>query len=316
MTRDPANSPPPIDEPAHKAAGAVDASVLLDPADAARLAEAEEDAVMLRRLGQLAMALCEASAAKALAELAPPPEQATAPEQATVPTAIAQPAPPLSRRDPAETFIRMSRVVRLTLVLRSKTADEIADLRAGRRRHPGAARTATVDPAGKPVTAGAVTGDDRAPGSRLDPNHWALNELPVDQPSAHRNKLRDCVYAVINADREPLDYEILINRFDRLYAGLIEGERYDTLIHRPLKESVAAICKDLNLEPDWSLWTGDGFPDVFAGTKVSGREHMWRPLVGAVNDRRERPRDPPTVWPHPPPPPKPWQSPYPCPSDP
>jgi hypothetical protein len=306
VTRDPANTPPPIGEPAHKAAGAVDAAVLLDPADAARLAEAEEDAIMLRRLGQLAMALCEASAAKALAELAPTPEQPAPPAETAPP---ATPASPPSRRDPAETFIRMSRVVRLTVILRGKIAEEIADLRAGRHR------PAVDKPPAKSPPA-AASAHASMPGERVDPNNWALKLLPVDHPSAHRNKIRDCVYAVINGDRETLDFTRLFERLDTLYAGLIEGERYDAVIHRPLKETVAAICKDLGLEPDWGLWADDGFPDPFADTNQGGRQKMWQPQLGAVNTRRARPRDPPAVWPDPPPPLKPWQSPYPCPSDP
>jgi hypothetical protein len=27
-----------------------------------------------------------------------------------------------------------------------------------------------------------------------------------------------------------------------------------------LKDAIAAICKDLGLKPDWSLWTAEGFP--------------------------------------------------------
>ena len=259
---------------------------------------------MLRRLSQLAMALCEASAAKALVELAPAPPAETVQQEPPAP-------PPPSRRDPAETFIRMSRVVRLTLMARGKVADEIADLRAGRRR-PAAKERATTAAA----AAAAAAAEQDAPGSPVDPDIWDRRELPVDHPSAHRNKLRDCVYAVINADREPVDFEALFDRFDRLYAGLIEGERYDAFIHRPLKETVAAICKDLNLEPDWSLWTADGFPNPFAGTNLCGRQEMWLPRLGAVNRRRERPRDPPAVWPEPPLPPRFWQSPYPAATDP
>jgi hypothetical protein len=39
------------------------------------------------------------------------------------------------------------------------------------------------------------------------------------------------------------------------------------LLNGPLKDAVAAICADLGLKPDWSLWTEDGFPPPPGGGK-------------------------------------------------
>jgi len=39
-----------------------------------------------------------------------------------------------------------------------------------------------------------------------------------------------------------------------------QEDKYEALLRGPLKDAIAAICKDLGLKPDWSLWTAKGFP--------------------------------------------------------
>jgi len=39
-----------------------------------------------------------------------------------------------------------------------------------------------------------------------------------------------------------------------------EDAEFYRLLKGPLKDAVAAICADLGLRPDWSLWTETGFP--------------------------------------------------------
>jgi len=41
--------------------------------------------------------------------------------------------------------------------------------------------------------------------------------------------------------------------------------RFNALLKGPLKDAIAAICKDLDLKPDWSLWTANGFPAPAGG---------------------------------------------------
>jgi hypothetical protein len=41
--------------------------------------------------------------------------------------------------------------------------------------------------------------------------------------------------------------------------------RFNALLNGPLKDAIAAICKDLDLKPDWSLWTANGFPAPAGG---------------------------------------------------
>jgi hypothetical protein len=81
-------------------------------------------------------------------------------------------------------------------------------------------------------------------------------------------------------DREE-DYEDL-EEWEDLYEveNLIERERFDflggpkrqsqedkyeALLRGPLKDAIAAICKDLGIKPDWSLWTDKGFPPPGGG---------------------------------------------------
>jgi len=234
MSRDQSNTPPPIrDCPASQGADVSDA----------RIARAEQRLAMLRELAEIGMALTRELARR---ELEGAPEAAADPN----PTAP-KPAPKtvsVPGRDPADAFARLSRAVRLTLVLEAKAEDELDALRDG-----------------------GTDGEDEAPFS--DP-YLPNPGPPRDYPSAYRNKVRDAVFDVVNReikDPEPA-YEIL----DALHERLTEGERYDAFIHRPLKQAVAAVCNDLGLHPDWSRWTGDGWPPPPVGVPRRFWDETWQ----------------------------------------
>jgi hypothetical protein len=119
--------------------------------------------------------------------------------------------------------------------------------------------------AGSPPTAAATDASAWAPtaapafaniASCRDPD--AFRTLPRDYASAHRNTVRDAVFDVI--DNEITEIIPAHEMMNDLYERLMEGERYDAFINRPLRESVEAICEDLGLHPDWSRWTDDGWP--------------------------------------------------------
>jgi hypothetical protein len=42
-------------------------------------------------------------------------------------------------------------------------------------------------------------------------------------------------------------------------------DKYEALLRGPLKDAIQAICADLGLTPDWSLWTDQGFPPPRGG---------------------------------------------------
>ena len=156
---------------------------------------------------------------------------------------------PEPRHDRAESFSRVSRAVRLTLALEAKVDQELSALRNGE---------ATLD------------GDRGAPPSPdEDP---PFGKVPKDHPSAHRNRIRDSVWDVI--DHEITDLLPAHEALDDLHERLTEGERYDAFVFRPLRESVEAICGDLGLTPDWSRWTDAGFPPETRTTRYDWPD-LW-----------------------------------------
>ncbi len=207
---------------------------------------------MLRELAELGMAMTRELARRTL-------ETPDSSEPAATPR-------PFPRLDPAEAFARLSRAVRLTLVLEARADEELAALCAG-----GAEGAAPTRANGR---------DDH---HDHDGGHHWREDPPRDYPSAHRNQVRDAIYNVMN--REITDLIPAQTMLDTLYERLTEGERYDTIIHRPFRETVEAICNDLGLHPDWSLWTGEGFAPLPEHRRKQW-EFLWAPT-------RKRPPDPP-----------------------
>jgi hypothetical protein len=223
-----------------------------------RVARAEERLDMLRELAELGMALARDLTRRALD--APDPQADPEPLADPDPTAarFAARARRKPRHDPAESFARLSRAVRLTLALEASAEADLAALRAG-----------------EPAPAADGPSSSAAPDA---PKPFKHEGPPYDHGSAHLNCIRDRVYEAINA--EVTDIYPAQETLAALYERLAEGERYDAFVHRPLKESVAAICEDLGLHPDWSRWTEEGFtpsPDA--------RRYQWQMFW------RPRPRD-------------------------
>jgi len=214
----------------------------MSPADppALEIARAEQRLAMLRRLADLGMQVAEDLAKRAVS--------------------AAQDAEP--RHDPAESFARASRAVRLTLALEVRFEQELAALIAG-------AKAAAAAPHGDPLPE-----PPRGLSRRLDPR---------DHATAHRNRVRDNVWDVMN--HEITDVFRAHEALDDLHERLAEGDRYDSLLYRPLRESVEAICKDLGFNPDWSRWTEDGFSPETRTT----RRHwpsFWSPDPERARARR------------------------------
>jgi len=195
---------------------------------------------MLRELAELGMALTRELTRRALETPRDPEAQAANPNPA-----------PRPRQDPADAFARLSRAVRLTLALEAKVEEDL-----------GAFVTAAMSRA-------AQSADDEE-----DEDDRRRRLFPRDYPSAYRNKVRDAVFDVVN--REIDDIDPAMDMLDVLYERLTEGERYDAFVHRPLREAVAAICDDLGLHPDWSRWTGDGWPDPGPGPRKQWQS-CWAP---------------------------------------
>ncbi len=185
-------------------------------------------------------------------------ELAMALAEDVVARALAAPPDADPRRDPAQSFAQASRAVRLTLSLEARFEQDLAALRVGERAAAAAAEQAARGP-------GAA--DARAQDSaRL---------------LAQRQRIRKSVCEVMN--REIEDLAPASELLDDLHERLIESEHYDRFLYRPLRESVEAICADLGLTPDWSLWTEDGFPRDPLNTRW---DHIWWPNAERTQARR------------------------------
>jgi hypothetical protein len=129
-------------------------------------------------------------------------------------------------RDPADAFARLSRAIRLTLTLEAKTDTWLWDLRAGIAR------------------------------MREEEQTQAAKQAVIDS-EARTERLRNLVARV--AEAEIPDIEDL-NRLDEaLEERLYEDEAYYDCTERPLRETVERLCKDLDLNPDWSRWGDEGW---------------------------------------------------------
>jgi hypothetical protein len=186
--------------------------------------------------------------------------------------------------NPITLFVRIARAVHLAIALRLKIEQEIADLLAG--KSPSA-----VAPAAEATRTGLAEsrGEEVAEVEEVENLHGS------PRPEVLPREIR-----------EPLG----------------ESDRFHRLLNGPLKDAVAAICADLGLGPDWSLWTEDGFPpppggdvrvwDIFrpAGIETpppqeveSAGDIVWRPRWRRPRRSRAKPPlDPrcdrgPDTWP-------------------
>jgi hypothetical protein len=87
-------------------------------------------------------------------------------------------------------------------------------------------------------------------GLPLGPNNLFSPTPPASAPSQHDQETPDRDQ---DAARERPEASRHAPSFRR-------NLRFKALLRGPLKDAIAAICTDLGLKPDWSLWTDNGFP--------------------------------------------------------
>ncbi len=148
------------------------------------------------------------------------------------------------RCNPVTIFARAARAVHLAVALRLKIQQQIADLRAGKFLTP-------VTPASKAKAPqismrAELPDDDRGEATSASDRdrETTLNAGAGDVEAVEelQDSMRSVVLPREGKARRP------------------ESDRFHRLLNGPLKDAVAAICADLGLRPDWSLWTEDGFP--------------------------------------------------------
>jgi hypothetical protein len=150
---------------------------------------------------------------------------------------------PAVQGDVALAYSRVSRAVRLTLMLQSKL---IEDLKAA----------------------------DKA---RVEIGAEAAKQAALSDP-AYQKKVRveAIVERVIRAER-PDDAETLDTLMNDACERLDDEDVYGDLMERPLSELVARICKDLGLTPDWAELA----EELWAVREAASAEVGW-PLAAEI----------------------------------
>jgi hypothetical protein len=141
---------------------------------------------------------------------------------------------PVPMQDPASTFAKISRAIRLTLALEAKTAERLRALRAGviqERETRRAEKAKGAEPATE------------------------------DRHAVAKKKVHDIVLQAINAE-DTDDAEESFGVWEALEERLELDDAYAKLEDRPLREVVEQLCADLCIEVDWSRWTGEGWAPI------------------------------------------------------
>ena len=174
---------------------------------------------------------------------------------------IGEPPPrALQKRDPAESFARVTRAIRLTFALETQTHQAIASLRA-------------------PSAESAEDWRNDEPNLVEEP--WmAARRRSVTAHEAHQKTVFDRVARAVSDHVS--DYDQAMEMLDAVHERLTEYESADTPLYRPLRQTVEQICDDLGLEPDWGKWEGDGWAPCTAL-----RRFDWGPIWNPHPARRE-----------------------------
>jgi hypothetical protein len=141
-------------------------------------------------------------------------------------------------KESAHAFDKLSRAVRLTIMLKAKLRE------------------------GPPVRVarGVAQAESPATGSGAQAA-CAHNAEATDRYAAlkagKKARVRELVREVI--DRETPDAEENDTLVDALEERLLCDEAYDDIEGLPLRDVVEHLCADLELNPDWSRWAGEGW---------------------------------------------------------
>jgi hypothetical protein len=149
----------------------------------------------------------------------------------------------------ADTFAKLSRAVRLTIALIPRIEE---GPRA--RRAKAAADAEAIDP---------------------------FAALKTGRKAKVRELLRDVI------DRETPDPEDNDTLVDALEERLLCDDAYDHIEDLPLRDIVERLCADLELNPDWSLWTGEGWkpkPPFYRPLCSDFRTPSRRPILNDLPD--------------------------------
>jgi hypothetical protein len=174
-------------------------------------------------------------------------------------------APP---RDPADGFARLSRALRLTLVLEARLDAELAKLRAG---------------------------------VAIDVETWReaaavrAEKLAQTESAAHRRAIERAVETAVESEIAERDERLAC--YEALNERLEWDEAYRDLESMTFTEAVQHLCADLNLSPDWSRWTDEGWsrePGVTRHPRSEFNRPSRRPVLATCDPFTPPPR---SGWP-------------------
>jgi hypothetical protein len=261
-----------------------------DGADSAdpRIARAEQRLAMLRELSDLGMAMTRRLARRALAS--PDADAARADPaaaEAADGAASARPATsaaPGPRHDPADSFAKLSRAIRLTVAQETRTDDDLAALRAG---GPGRAAPGPFDRADREVGDG-YDSEDAETFDDYDFDEYDQHDdasVPPPAGAAHRAPIRDRMFEAISAEVRDVyrDHEA-VGAPDEWPT---EDEPHEASVNGPVGEAVEAARDNLRPHPDRNGWTGEDWtpppPDEPRHPWRSG----WSPESGLTERRQQ-----------------------------
>jgi hypothetical protein len=142
--------------------------------------------------------------------------------------------------DTPEAFVRLSRAVRLTFALETKTHQELR------------------------ILTGEIIAVREAVEAKAAENERFLKEQAVRR---NKSEIRRHVLAVAESESESLeDYN---TTWDRLEEKLDPEGLYHSIGEWQTRYAVERLCEDLGLHPDWNRWTGDGWDERY----VQARPH-------------------------------------------
>jgi hypothetical protein len=165
-------------------------------------------------------------------------------------------------KESADTFVKLSRAVRLTIILKAK-------LRAGPAAWVSQGRRSAKVPAAQ---AGAEPDADAA-----DP----FAPLKTGKKARVRALVRDVI------ERETPDPEEADTLGDALDERLLCDRAYKDIETLPLRDIVEHLCADLELNPDWNRWIGEGWipnPPFHRPLCSDFRTPSRRPILNDVPD--------------------------------
>jgi len=157
----------------------------------------------------------------------------------------------LGGRDPALAYSRIFRAVRLGVALGERLDDP--DWEPAAKRGRDRAGAPGGDLTGDELTGGEQTGGEQT-GDELTDEDRARLQAGI---SGHilGATIQDVVESLIETEVEADGDEARGDRlWDAMRERLEDGEEQEAIGGRSIGESIALICKDLGLDPDWNDW--------------------------------------------------------------